>query len=234
MNNGTLRGRPILVVAVTAGAVCIALAAAYVALTSFFVQDSLYDNVPSKASCEKIPQTTSRRQSSTRQQDGGGIVSQSHFATSRHTLIRQVFAGCVIAGLGAGGYFAGSGRFDYAAHYLAGAGGTLILIAMGAVTSVITHRALPFLLLDGRVITAVCTLASIGLGIVAEFVVFAAPAADLLDIVHQSLGAVLVGIVFVLIPDEPGSVLSAVLRGAVISLLGLMMVMMGAKFVGIF
>lgn len=46
---------PILFVAVTAGALCIALAVAYVAITTFFVQDSLYDNVPSKAGCEDIP-----------------------------------------------------------------------------------------------------------------------------------------------------------------------------------
>lgn len=149
-------------------------------------------------------------------------------------MVRQVFAACVIAGLGAIGYFSGSGRFDYAAHYLAGAGGTLILIAMGAIATVITRRALPSLLVDGRVITAVCTLASIGLGIVAEFVVFAAPSADSLDIVHQSLGAVLVGIVFVLIPYEPGAVLSAILHGAVVSLLGLVMVITGARLVGIF
>ena len=152
----------------------------------------------------------------------------------RHTLVGQVLAACVIAGLGAVGYFIGSGRFDYAAHYLAGAGGTLILVAMGAVATVTTRKALPSLPLDGRVNTAVCTLASIGLGIVAEFVVFAAPVADLLDIVHQSLGAVVIGIVFVLIPDEPGSVLSAVLRGAVVSLMGLVMVITGARLVGIF
>lgn len=50
-----LRSRPIFYLAGTAGAVCIALAVAYVAITSFFIQDSMYDNVPSKVSCEDIP-----------------------------------------------------------------------------------------------------------------------------------------------------------------------------------
>ena len=150
-----------------------------------------------------------------------------------HTFVRQVLAACIIAGLGAIGYFSGSGRFDYAAHYLAGAGGTLILIAMGVVATVIMRRALPSLSLDGRVVTAVCTLGSVCLGIVAEFVVFAAPLADLLDIVHQSLGAVLVGTVFVLVPDEQRSLLTAVLRGSVVSLVGLIMIITGATLVGI-
>ena len=149
------------------------------------------------------------------------------------TFFRQILAASIIAGLGAVGYFAGSGRFDYAAHYIAGAGGTLILIAIGAVVAVPTRWTRPSLPLDGRVITAVCTLASIGLGIVAEFVVFAAPSADLIDIVHQSLGAVFVGIVFVLIPDEQGSLLTAVLRGSVVTLVGLIMIITGAALVGI-
>lgn len=50
-----LRSRPIFYLAGTAGAACIALAVAYLAITSFFIQDSMYDNVPSKVDCEDIP-----------------------------------------------------------------------------------------------------------------------------------------------------------------------------------
>lgn len=56
------RRTPIFRIVVTAGVVCAALVVAipfafYLALPSFFVQDVLYDNVPSKASCSEIPST---------------------------------------------------------------------------------------------------------------------------------------------------------------------------------
>lgn len=60
MNRSTRR-RPILRTVLAAGAACAALAAIAVAaivfLPSFFVQDAVYDNVPSKASCADVPTT---------------------------------------------------------------------------------------------------------------------------------------------------------------------------------
>lgn len=60
MNRSTRR-RPILRIVLAAGAACAALAAIAVAaivfLPSFFVQDTVYDNVPSKASCADVPTT---------------------------------------------------------------------------------------------------------------------------------------------------------------------------------
>ncbi|UZD63589.1 hypothetical protein [Brevibacterium sp. JSBI002] len=55
------RRRPIIRIVLAAGAACAALAAIAVAvvvsLPSFFVQDAVYDNVPSKASCSEVPTT---------------------------------------------------------------------------------------------------------------------------------------------------------------------------------
>lgn len=60
MNRSTRR-RLILRIVLAAGAACAALAAIAVAaivfLPSFFVQDAVYDNVPSKASCADVPTT---------------------------------------------------------------------------------------------------------------------------------------------------------------------------------
>ena len=77
------------------------------------------------------------------------------------------------------------------------------------------------------------TVLSIGLGLIAEYTVFAAPVADVVDIVHQSLGAVVVGIACILVPgghmSRPASMLGEVLLAG----LGLTLTVIGAALVGI-
>lgn len=105
-------------------------------------------------------------------------------------VVRRLVAVCVLAGAGAVAYLIGSGRFDYAAYFLAGVSGTLILIvATNALWSLLSSR-WPSAFADAAPAIATATLISIGFGLVAEFTVFAAPVAD---IVHQSLGTIVVG-----------------------------------------
>lgn len=108
-------------------------------------------------------------------------------------VVRRLVAVCVLAGAGAVAYLIGSGRFDYAAYFLAGVSGTLILIvATNALWSLLSSR-WPSAFTDAAPAIATATLISIGFGLVAEFTVFAAPVADIVDIVHQSLGTIVVG-----------------------------------------
>lgn len=55
VNKDALRGHLILFVAVTAGTVCTTLTLAYLSISTFFVQDVLYNDVPSQAVREDIP-----------------------------------------------------------------------------------------------------------------------------------------------------------------------------------
>lgn len=80
---------------------------------------------------------------------------------------------------------------------------------------------------------AIATLASIGLGLVAEFTVFAAPVADILDIVHQSLGAIVVGLVCIRFYTNQQSLISVLVLEGVAAVLGTAMIVVGADLVGI-
>lgn len=99
-----------------------------------------------------------------------------------------------------------------------------------------------WLVIDQRSLTAlgsfqagvvVVVLLSIGVGLIAEIVMFAAPVADILDIVHQSLGAVLVGSVLVVMPirypEQPRMLIHEV-AGVVC---GTGLIIVGARLVGI-
>lgn len=147
--------------------------------------------------------------------------------------IRRLVAVCVLAAVGAGAYLVGSGRFDYAAHFLAGAGGTLILIAAtNALWSLLSSRR-PSAFTDAAPAIAAAALISIGFGLVAEFTVFASPVADLVDIVHQSLGAIVVGMACVLLAGSRGSWIAALISEGITAGLGLVMIVIGAGLVGI-
>lgn len=147
--------------------------------------------------------------------------------------VRRLVAVCVFAAVGAGAYLVGSGRFDYAAHFLAGAGGTLILIAAtNALWSLLSGRR-PSAFTDAAPAIAAATLISIGFGLVAEFTVFAAPVADIVDIVHQSLGAIVVGMACMLLACSRRSWIAALVSEGITAGLGLVMIVIGAVLVGI-
>lgn len=86
-----------------------------------------------------------------------------------------------IAGLAFGLLF--PDRTDYVGHFLAGAGGTLLLLAL--VVSVRPHQPL---------VVVLATCGSILLGVLAEATVFRLAEFDPLDLANQSLGALLAGI----------------------------------------
>lgn len=142
----------------------------------------------------------------------------------------RVFALCCLALLGASGYFVISARYDYAAHFVAGAGGGLILLAVftSAAAVLRVRRSLGPKTADLPVVLA--TLTAIGV----EYFLFGDPSADLLDIVHQSLGAAFVGLIWTLAPAVPGSVGRVLARASGHVVLGLVMIAMGAKFVSLF
>lgn len=146
----------------------------------------------------------------------------------------RVFALCCLALLGASGYFVISARYDYAAHFVAGAGGGLILLAVftSAAAVLRVRRSLEPKTADLPVVLA--TLTAIGAGIGVEYFLFGDPSADLLDIVHQSLGAAFVGLIWTLAPAVPGSVGRVLARASGLVVLGLVMIAMGAKFVSLF
>lgn len=148
-------------------------------------------------------------------------------------LVRRLVAVSVLAVVGAGAYLFGSGRFDYAAHFLAGAGGTLILIAVANVLWSLLSNRWPATFADSAPATAAATLASIGFGLIAEFTVFAAPVADLVDIVHQSLGAIVVGMACVLLDGSRRSRIASLFSEGITAGLGLVMIVIGAVLVGI-
>lgn len=152
---------------------------------------------------------------------------------SELSAVRRPAAVNLLAVVGSAAYFFGSGRFDYAAHFLAGAGGTLILIAATTVLWFLLRRFWPSAFGDSAPAIAAATLISIGFGLVAEFTIFAAPVADLVDVVHQSLGAIVVGMVCVLLPGRCRSWAAAVVSEALSAGLGLVMIVIGAVLVGI-
>lgn len=164
---------------------------------------------------------------------GGGSLFPSKFTMSKSPQVQRLFAVCVLVGIGASTYFFGSGRFDYAAHFLAGAGGTLVLVAFKNACWVLLSTLWPSQFTDSRMAIAIATLASIGLGLVAEFTVFAAPVADILDIVHQSLGAIVVGLVCIRFYTNQQSLISVLVLEGVAAVLGTAMIIVGADLVGI-
>lgn len=147
--------------------------------------------------------------------------------------VRRLVAVCLLAGAGAATYLVGSGRFDYAAHFLAGAGGTLILIGATSFLWHLLRSRWPSIPASAAPAIASATLISIGFGLVAEFTVFAAPVADIVDIVHQSLGAVVVGMACILLPGSRRSWIATLVSDGTIGALGLVMIMIGAALVGI-
>ncbi|WP_209370920.1 hypothetical protein [Brevibacterium renqingii] len=147
--------------------------------------------------------------------------------------LRRSFAICCFAALGSLGYFAVSGRFDFAAHYLAGVGGGLILIAMAPpLVAWASRRGHAPERLSGLLVV-LATLLAIGIGMVIEYRVFGDPTADWSDIVHQSLGAACIGLICVLAPEPPGTPAAAAVKGSALIGLGLVMIAMGASFVGL-
>lgn len=130
-------------------------------------------------------------------------------------------------------YLVGSGRFDYAAHFLAGAGGTLILIGATSFLWHLVRLRWPSAFADAAPAIAAATLISIGFGLAAEFTVFAAPVADIIDIVHQSLGAIVVGMACVLLTGSRRSWIAALVSEGITAGLGLVMIVIGAGLVGI-
>lgn len=93
-------------------------------------------------------------------------------------------------------------RTDYLGHFLAGAGGTFIAVAI--VVSVIPGR--PWAV----VTTTVC---SILLGVLAEATIFRLAEFDPVDLANQSLGALLAGIGLLDAEDRPASTGLALLGG---------------------
>ena len=86
---------------------------------------------------------------------------------------------------------------------------------------------------DAAPAIATATLISIGFGLVAEFTVFAAPVADIVDIVHQSLGAILVGMACMLLACNRRAWIAALVSDGITAGLGLVMIVIGAVLVGI-
>lgn len=146
---------------------------------------------------------------------------------------RRLVAVSAVSGAGAVAYFVGSGRFDYAAHYLAGAGGTLALIAAVNVAWRLLESQWPSAFSDSAPGIMVATLASIGFGLVAEFTVFAAPVADIVDIVHQSLGAIVVGIACIAFQSSHRSWAAVFVTELVAAGVGAVMIAVGAVLVGL-
>lgn len=146
----------------------------------------------------------------------------------------RVFVLCCLSLLGAIGYFVVSARYDYAAHFAAGAGGGLVVLAVlsSAAAVVRARRPLRARIADLPVVLA--TFTAIGAGIALEYLVFGDPTVDVLDIVHQSLGAAFVGLIWTLAPAAPGSLRRVLAGSAGLVVLGLVMIAMGAKLVSLF
>jgi hypothetical protein len=100
-------------------------------------------------------------------------------------------------------------RSDYLGHFLAGTGGTLLVLAV-VVASV-----------PGRVAAVLVTVGvAIGVGVVAEATVFRFAEFDPLDLANQSLGAVLAGVALLDAETGPASTGLAALGGVVLVFAG--------------
>lgn len=100
-------------------------------------------------------------------------------------------------------------RPDYLGHFLAGAGGTLLLLALILVAA--RHRTEAVLVTVG---------VAIALGVVTEATVFRFAEFDPVDLANQSLGAVLAGVALIDAETRPASTGLAVLGGFVLLVAG--------------
>ncbi|WP_152366058.1 hypothetical protein [Microlunatus speluncae] len=128
-------------------------------------------------------------------------------------------AALLAAVLGVLCYHIGSDRLDFAAHYVAGLGGTMLLLSILAIR--------PTSLPRGWAVLGLTMLACV-LGIGCETLFFVDGGFDLVDVSNQSLGAVTAALIFIVWPVRgvPPTTLWIIL--AVLLLGG------GAKLVGYF
>jgi hypothetical protein len=122
---------------------------------------------------------------------------------------RPVIALLVVAVLGVVYGLAFPDRTDYVGHFLAGAGGTFMLVAL--VAAVTPHR--PWAIL-GAVVVAVM------LGVFAEATIFRLAEFDPVDLANQSIGAVLAGLGLVNVAQAKDTTGAAFLGGFVLLVVG--------------
>lgn len=107
------------------------------------------------------------RRNRIRQPSGESTELSSTLEASKATAWQLVTI-CAVAAIGGIGYLGISARFDYAAHFLSGAGDTLILIAALTVTVSIIQRRKPVRAGTIRALLMSVTLVSIGIGFFTE------------------------------------------------------------------
>lgn len=100
-------------------------------------------------------------------------------------------------------------RTDYAGHFLAGAGGTMLLVAL--VVAVRPQR-------PWTVVSTVMVAVLLGVG--TEATVFRLAEFDPVDLANQSIGAVLAGIGMIDGEDRPASTGIALLAGVLLLIVG--------------
>lgn len=109
-------------------------------------------------------------------------------------------AALLAAGIGVLCYHLGSDRLDFAAHYVAGLGGTMLLLSLVTLLPPVLPRAWAALAV---------TALSCAIGVGCEALIFVEGGFDLVDVSNQSLGAVTAGLIFVSWPVD-GAVALAV------------------------
>jgi hypothetical protein len=119
-------------------------------------------------------------------------------------------------------YYLGSDRLDFAAHFVAGLGGTMVLLSILSLVA-IRHGSPP----RGWPILAL-TLLACGLGVAGEALIFVEGGFDVVDVSNQSLGAVTAALIFVAWPVRGGRVILLWILLAVAMLVG------GARLVALF
>lgn len=92
-------------------------------------------------------------------------------------------------------YQAGSDRLDFAAHYVAGLGGTMLLLSLLSIKPTARPRKWSVLIL---------TTLSCGIGAGGEALFFIDGGFDLVDVSNQSLGALTAGLIFASWPVRGG------------------------------
>ncbi len=100
-------------------------------------------------------------------------------------------------------------RSDYVGHFLAGAGGTLLLLALVVASAPGSIKAL-------LVTVAIAVL----LGVLAEATIFRLAAFDPVDLANQSLGAVLAGVALLDVETRPATTGLAAVAGLIFLIAG--------------
>lgn len=100
-------------------------------------------------------------------------------------------------------------RTDYVGHFLAGAGGTYLLLAFVITARPGSPRAL-----------VVATVCSILMGVLAEATIFRLAEFDSVDLANQSLGALLAGLGLLDAGNRPGTVVPVLIGGLIFLLTG--------------